>query len=96
MKIKFENELYYWRGPSPFHFITVPEKESAEIKKLSTMLTYGWGVIPVESLIGKTTFTTALIPKDGLYRLPIKNVVRLGEELELDDVVKVTLNFNIK
>lgn len=96
MNIKFENELYYWRGPSPFYFIAVPEILSKKIKKDYSALAYGWGVIPVSGLIGKTTFSTAIIPKDGLYRVPIKNIVRFGEKLELGDLVKVTLNFTIK
>ena len=27
MNLEFTGEIWHWRGPSPFHFITVPEEE---------------------------------------------------------------------
>lgn len=62
-----------------------------KIKAISAQLTYGWGVIPVIGKIGKTEFSTALIPKDGVYYLPIKNQVRIGEGLELGSEYAVRL-----
>lgn len=47
MRLDFEGDLWFWRTLSPFHFVTVPEEESAEIGAVSTLVTYGWGVIPV-------------------------------------------------
>ena len=91
MEIKFKGAVWYWRGPSPFHFISIPDLQSKKIKEIAAGVTYGWGAIPVEVTIGKTTFTTSIFPKDGLYIVPIKNAVRLPEKLEVDDVVQVTL-----
>jgi hypothetical protein len=84
--------MIYWRGPSPFHFVVVPEKQSKQIKSIAGQLTYGWGVIPVLGKIGKTEFSTALIPKDGLYYLPVKNQVRFAEDLEVDEAVSVQIS----
>lgn len=83
--------MWHWRGPAPFHFISVPADESREIKEMSRALTYGWGMIPVTAHIGSTTFTTSMYEKDGLYILPIKNAVRFAEALEIDDQVEVML-----
>jgi hypothetical protein len=96
MKLKFSGEIWYWRGPAPFYFLSTPPKESAEIKAQSHRLTYGWGCIPVTARIGKTEWTTALIPKDGSYLVPLKKVIR--EELGLDDGVttSITLEFEEK
>ncbi|CAB4901595.1 unannotated protein [freshwater metagenome] len=82
-----------WRGPSPFYFIPIPQAQSKKIKAMAAQLTYGWGVIPVSGKIGKTEFTTALIPKDGVYLVPIKNLVRLGENLEvgIETTVQISL-----
>jgi hypothetical protein len=91
MNLKFSAEVIYWRGPAPFYFVPVPEGQSAKIKAESARLTYGWGVIPVTVKIGKTEFTTSLFPKNGIYLVPIKNVVRFAEDLEVDDQVSVTL-----
>ncbi len=95
MKINFSNEIWYWRGPSPFHFLTVPEKESGKIKEVSKLVTYGWGVIPVVARIGKTEWTTSLIPKDGLYLVPLKDAVRSSESLAVGDSTKIELKLKI-
>lgn len=91
MKMTFSNPMWHWRGPSPFHFISLPEDLSREINDMASSLTYGWGMIPVTAKIGETEFSTAMYEKNGVYILPIKNVVRLGESLEIDDVVDVEL-----
>ena len=91
MEFRFSGEIWYWRGPSPFHFVTVPEEESLDIEAVSADLTYGWGVIPVSVRIGRTEFTTSLFPKDGRYIVPIKVAVRRAERLELGDIVTIDL-----
>jgi len=88
---KFVGELIYWKGPAPFYFIPVPKATSQQIKKLSAQLSYGWGVIPVIAKINSTSFSTALIPKDGLYYLPIKNSVRAAEQLEVGATIRVQI-----
>jgi hypothetical protein len=89
--IKFKGTMIEWRGPSPFYFVPVPEASSKKIKAMAAQLTYGWGVIPVIGKIGNTDFSTALIPKDGLYYLPIKNAVRFAEQLEVGSEVSVSI-----
>ena len=91
MKIKFQGSMIEWRGPSPFYFVPIPEGSSKKVKAMAAQLTYGWGVIPVLGQIGKTDFSTALIPKDGLYYLPIKNAVRFAEKLEVGSEVTVSI-----
>jgi Domain of unknown function (DUF1905) len=88
---EFPGELWYWRGPSPYHFIRVPENVSADLHALSPVVTYGWGVIPVRVRIGESDFTTSLFPKDGGYLVPIKDAVRIGEGLALGDAVLVEM-----
>lgn len=83
-------ELWEWRGPAPYHFVTVPPDESEELKELTRDVTYGWGMVPVRGRIGRTEFETSLWPKDGAYVVPVKDAVRLGEGLELGDPVTVT------
>jgi hypothetical protein len=91
MEWAFPGELIDWRGPSPYHYIEVPEDVSAEIHELSTLVSYGWGVIPVSVRIGDTTWTTSLFPKDRRYLVPIKDAVRAAERLALGDVVLVEM-----
>lgn len=94
MTFEFSGEIIYWRGPAPFHFVILPEREATELSESAAELTYGWGCIPARGQIGDTTFTTALFPKDGSYAVPIKVAVRRAEALELGDVVEVRLEFD--
>ena len=95
MHLEFSGEMWTWRGPSPFHFITVPPDESSELETTAELVSYGWGMIPVTAQVGGTEWTTSLFPKDGGYVLPVKDLVRKGEELEVGDVVTVGLTVDI-
>ena len=95
MLLEFSGQMWTWRGPSPFHFITVPADESAELTTTAALVSYGWGMIPVTAQVGGTEWTTSLFPKDGGYVLPVKDLVRKGEHLEVGDVVTVGLAVNI-
>ena len=91
MIFEFSGKIFHWRGPSPFLFVAIPEKQSGNIKAISKEVTYGWGVIPVHARIGKTKFKTSLFPKDGLYLVPIKMVVQKAENIGEGDTVKIRL-----
>jgi len=91
VRLEFSGEIWFWRGPSPFYFVTVPEPECGALRAASPSVTYGWGMIPVTATIGKTTWTTALFPKDGRYIVPLKVVVRRAEEIDDGDMVTVAL-----
>ena len=87
--------MWFWRGPAPFHFVTVPEEESQDIEAISGEVTYGWGCIPVAARVGKTKFTTSLFPKEGGYIVPIKVAVRKAERIELGDTVQLHLTLGV-
>lgn len=91
MEISFRGEVWYWRGPSPFHFVTVPPAESELIAELAPGVTYGWGMIPVTVHLGRTELPTSLWPKDGGYIVPLKAALRSAEGVELGDTVRLTL-----
>ncbi len=91
MAFEICGEIWYWKGPAPWYFITVPSNESREIKAIEKMATYGWGMIPVEVKIGKTKYKTALWPKDGAYIVPVKASVRKAERLNEGDEISARL-----
>jgi hypothetical protein len=95
MSLEFSGDIWYWRGPAPFHFITVPEAECEMIKDVSRIVTYGWGMIPVAVQIGNTTWKTSLWPKEGSYIVPIKDSVRKAEKLSEGDMVMVRLEVGV-
>ena len=91
MNIEFSGEIWFWKGPAPWFFVTVPAEQSRDLKAISEFVTYGWGVIPVHVRIGKTEWQTSLFPKNDLYLVPIKASVRKAEQLEEGDNVTVRL-----
>lgn len=88
MEFDFSAKVIEWRGPAPFHFADIPAEESDDIKDAAKGLAY-WGQVPVVALVGDTEFTTALFPKDGRFLLPLKDVVRRAEGIELGMTVDV-------
>ena len=91
MNIEFDGKIWYWRGPAPWYFVTVPAEQSRDLKAILGLVTYGWGMIPVTVRIGQTEWKTSLFPKDGRYLVPLKDSVRKAEQLEEGDKVTVRL-----
>lgn len=95
MDLEFSGEIWFWRGPAPWHFVTVPVEECLALEAASRFVSYGWGVIPVAAQIGQTRWTTSLFPKDGRYLVPVKTQVRRAEGLDLGDTVTVRLTVEV-
>ncbi|KKJ95083.1 DUF1905 domain-containing protein [Micromonospora sp. HK10] len=91
MELEFSGEMWFWRGPAPWHFVTVPEEQCGALAAASPAVTYGWGMIPVTARIGRTSWQTSLWPKDGRYIVPVKAAVRRAEGLEPGEPVTVRL-----
>lgn len=89
--IHFETQVIHWRGPSPFFFAPLPREQADEISRLSKLVSYGWGMIPVDVTIGEVEFYTALFAKDGTYFLPLKDAVRKKTGITAGDTVSVAL-----
>jgi hypothetical protein len=91
MDVEFSGDVWHWRGPAPFHFVTVPDEQSAALQDVARAVTYGWGMVPVRARIGGTEWTTSLWPKEGRYLLPVKDAVRRAESLDVGDTVTARL-----
>ena len=94
MNIEFSGKIWFWREPAPWFFVTIPAKQSRDIKEISGLVTYGWGVIPIHIQIGKTEWTTSLFPKDRCYIVPIKASVHDAENMDVGD--KVTIHLKVR
>ncbi|KAA9387919.1 DUF1905 domain-containing protein [Neorhizobium galegae] len=90
-EFRFAAEIIHWRGPSPFFFAPLPPDHAEEIKRLSKLLTYGWGVIPVDATICGVSFYTSLFPKDDTYLLPLKDAVRKKTGITAGDMIFVEM-----
>ncbi len=91
MQFAFDATIIHWRGPAPFYYAPVPAGAAEEIRRASKLVSYGWGVIPVEAVIAGVTFTTSLFPKDGTYLVPLKDVVRKATGITVDDTIHIEL-----
>ena len=94
MRLRFTGTIWYWRGPAPCHFVSVPVAEAAMIAEVATVVTYGWGMIPASVAIGRPTVTTSRWPKDGGYGVPVKKALQDAEGLGVDDEVELTLDID--
>ncbi len=92
LQFTITSEVWKWPGFAGWHFITLPKKVSAEIKKLG--VSYGAGFVKVEVTLKHSTWTTALFPhKDSEgYLLSIKKKVREKENIWEGDRVSVKIN----
>jgi Domain of unknown function (DUF1905) len=84
MNLEFRGEMWFWKGPAPWHFITVPDEECGELE-----------VISVTAQIGRTGWKTSLFPKDGRYIVPVKAGARRAEGLEVGEMVTIRLAVDI-
>ena len=91
MRVDVRGELWEWRGPAPYHFVTVPEEGCGALEAAAEVVSYGWGMVPVTATIGGTTWKTSLWPREGGYVVPLKDEVRQAEGIELGDVVSIRL-----
>jgi Domain of unknown function (DUF1905) len=93
--LEFTGPVWFWKGPAPWYFVTVPADECVELEQAAALVSYGWGMIPVAVRIGDTEWTTSLWPKDGRYVVPLKAEVRAAEGLAEGDTVEVRLTVGV-
>lgn len=41
MELAFSGEMWFWRGPAPWHFVTLLDEESELLESVSALVTYG-------------------------------------------------------
>lgn len=87
----FDADVIHWRGPSPYFFAPLPQDIADEILRLSKLLSYGWGMIPVDVVTDGVAFYTALYAKDETYYLSLKDAVRKKTGITAGDRVSVEM-----
>ncbi|XKT74208.1 MAG: DUF1905 domain-containing protein [Patescibacteria group bacterium UBA2163] len=96
-KNKYHVTAQVWIYPgkqAQWYFITIPKKESSEIKKSYGHVARGWRSLPVCVTIGQTEWRTSVFPDShsGSYLLPLKAAVRRAEAIESGDSVRCSLS----
>ena len=100
LSFSFSSECWRWQSTAiAWHFITLPQDKSEEIKFFSenNSKRRGWGAVRVQATIGETTWQTSIFPKfkTKIYILPVKADVRKEEKILVDSLVEVQLKINI-
>lgn len=90
---EFTTPLWLWDGDAAWHFLTVPEDVTDEIRHRTAGLRRGFGSVRVEVTVGATTWLTSLFPdaQRDAYVLPVKRAVRTAEDLAVGADVGVRL-----
>ena len=85
--------LWRWSGEGgSWHFLTIPEEVSGEIRAQSLLRRGGFGSVRVEASIYDVTWRTSVFPqKSGGYILPVKADVRRHAGIGAGDDVDLTL-----
>ncbi len=90
----FDAELWLWdaRRTQTWTFVSVPTRQSEEIRDLAGGLRRGFGSVRVRATIGSSTWTTSIFPATQAgYVLPVKRPVRVAEALDVGDMAAVTV-----
>jgi hypothetical protein len=93
--ITFTSLLWIWKGEAAgrWHFVTVPDEQSAEIKAHAFGSPRGFGSVRVEASVKGVTWRTSVFPlNSGGYLLPVKVEVRKKADLAAGDEVAVELD----
>ena len=90
--LAFKAKVWIYEGPTPWYFVTVPEKESGALKKKFGAFHRGWGSIPVQVTIGASSWKTSIFwEKKGTYILPIKKEIRRAEKISFGSLTTINL-----
>lgn len=92
-RYKVSSKVWMWPGDAAWHFANVDTKQSAAITAKHGKAKRGFGSVPVEATLGKSTWKTSIFPdrRSGTYLLPLKRSVRMHENIEAGDTVSFTL-----
>ncbi len=88
-RYKMRAKVWLYTGMAGWHFVTLPKKQSAQIRKTFSRMRRGWGSLPVLATIGETSWRTSIFPdnKSQSYLLPLKADVRKKERMEAGDTI---------
>lgn len=91
--ISITGPLWLWTGEKgSWHFFTVPEEQSDEIRAHCLLSMRGFKSARVEARIGDIRWRTSVFPaSSGGYILPVKKEVRCSAGIAAGDEVTVEL-----
>jgi hypothetical protein len=88
-----ETKVWLWTGKAAWYFVSIGVELSETINQEFSYLKGGWGSIPVELTVGKTTWKTSMFPnsKTKEYIIPIKSAIRKSEKISENDIISIQI-----
>lgn len=92
-----KERVWIYKGPTAWHFVSLPKKISLAITDRYKKHKKGWGSLPVEVTFQKVSWNTSIFPdnKSGEYLLPIKASVRKEAGIFADDVLSLKIKIRV-
>jgi hypothetical protein len=90
-------KVWLYPGMAGWHFVSIPQDISEDIKSLFGDRKRGWGSLPVLVTADKTTWNTSIFPdkKSGEYLLPLKAGVRKREGISAGSSITFLLEIRV-
>lgn len=94
---KFKTKVWLYPGMAGWHFASLPQDISEDIKQNFGDRKRGWGSLHITATIGKTNWKTSIPPdkKSGGYLLPLKADIRKKEGILADNNITLQIEINI-
>jgi len=84
--------VWLYPGKAAWHFATIQKEVAVDIVASYPWPRRGFGSIPVNVTIGKSTWKTSIFPeKSGTFLLPLKKLVREVEGIVEKDEIDIKL-----
>ena len=96
LDFSFEGGLWVYPGETPWHFLTLPEDISEELKSLRGK-PRGFGSMRVAVKVGATQWQTSIFPDklSNSFILPVKAEVRVKEDLGEGSLTRVEISVEL-
>ena len=93
IKYEFSGKLWVSAGPGGWHFVSLPQDLSKEIRANMQWQAEGWGRMRATAVIGESEWDTAIWfdKKADAYLLPVKSAIRKKTGVKAGDVIKVSV-----
>jgi hypothetical protein len=99
MSARFAFTAQLWRhsGAAAWHFVTLPQDVSAQMRTLTHGLRNAFGSLRIIATIGQSTWRTSVFAdaKANAFLLPVKAEVRRKEHIGHGDEVAVSVEIDL-
>lgn len=93
VRYSFTAAPWMHKGPGGWHFVSLPQAMSAEIRKTFKSEEEGWGRLKVTAQLGKSEWVTAVWfdTKMNTYVLPLKKEIREKEQVSSMELIDLAV-----